>query len=135
MRRSARSLLVDLRWGLGWTSGFVLAYSAIAGAVYVIAGPPDGSLSFPQILLMYVMLGSLAGVLVGLLRPWFRTKAGATVCGMLVGAVIYLGGGITVVGSHVLREPGAVGLLLVGIVVGGLSGAKWWKQTYQSSSF
>jgi len=97
----------------------------------VIAGPPDGSLSFPQILLMYVMLGTLAGVMVGLLRPWFRRKPGATVCGMLIGAVVYLAGGMTVVGPHVLREPGAVGLLLVGIVVGGLSGAKWWKQTYR----
>lgn len=128
-----RSLSTDLRWGLGWASGFVVAYCLIATIVFVIAGPPDGPVSFSQILLTYVLLGVVAGTLVGLLRPWFRTKSGATVCGMLVGTAVYLGGGMTVAGFGVLHQPGPViALFLVGIVVGGLTGAKWWKDNFQT---
>jgi len=50
---------------------------------------------------------------------------------MLVGIAVYIGRGISVAGFGVLREPGPViALLLAAVVVGGLSGSKWWKQTY-----
>jgi hypothetical protein len=52
---------------------------------------------------------------------------------MLVGTAVYLGGGMTVAGFGVLHQPGPViALFLVGIVVGGLTGAKWWKDNFQT---
>jgi hypothetical protein len=116
---------------LRWSSGFVIGYSLIAAVVFVIAGPPDGRLSFSEILLLYVGLGAVAGVLIGLLRPFFQTRSGATVCGMIVGIAVYVGAGISVVGFRGLRDPGGmIGLLIAGIVIGGLSGSKWWKQEF-----
>lgn len=133
MRKSSGTMTENVVWGLGWSLKFVVAYSLIAGAVFVVAGPPDGPLSFPQILLMYLGLGFVAGVLIGLLRPLFRTRAGATVAGMIVGAAVYIGAGVSVAGIRVLREPGPViALMLAAVIVGGLSGSKWWKQTYSN---
>ena len=124
----------NIFWGLRWSLKFVIGYSMIAAVLFVIAGPPDGRLSFPEILLLYVGLGAVGGVLIGLLRPFFRTRLGATLCGMLVGIAVYLGAGISVVGFRGLQDPGGmIGLLIAGIVIGGLSGSKWWKQEFLKS--
>jgi hypothetical protein len=111
---------------------FVLAYSLLATVIFVVAGPPDGPLSFVGILATYVVVGILAGVVAGLFRPLSRTKLGATVLGMIVGSVLYIGGGVSLSGTGILREPGPmVAFLLAAFVVGGLSGAKWWNETHR----
>jgi len=134
VNKNASAIPANIVWGLRWSSKFVVGYSLIAAVVYIIAGPPDGRLSFPQILLLYVVLGAVAGVIIGLLRPFFRTRPGAIVCGMLVGVAVYIGAGISVVGFRGLRDPGGmIGLLIGGIVIGGLSGSKWWKQEFLKS--
>jgi hypothetical protein len=52
---------------------------------------------------------------------------------MIVGAAVYIGGGISVAGIQVMRKPGPViALLVAALIVGGLSGSKWWKQTYNN---
>jgi hypothetical protein len=128
--KSSGTITQNVVWGLRWSLKFVVAYSLIAGSVFIFSGPSDGPLSFPQILLMYLGLGVVAGIVIGLLRPLFRTRMGATVAGMIVGAAVYIGGGISVAGIQVMHEPGPViALLLAALLVGGLSGSKWWKQT------
>jgi len=127
-------MLTNIRWGLGWTLGFVIAYSLIATAVFLFAGPPPGY-SFGHLLATYLMLGVIAGVALGILRPIGKSKLGAVFLGMIVGTLIYLGGGISFYGPHLLGEPGPViALLLAGVVVGGLMGRKIWLSSRDEAS-
>jgi hypothetical protein len=120
------NILTNIRWGLGWTLGFTIAYSLIATAVFVVAGPPP-DYSFGHLLATYLILGVIAGVALGVLRPIGKTKLGAVFLGMIVGTLVYLGSGMSVYGPRMLRDPGGViGLLLAGVVVGGLMGRKSW---------
>ena len=127
------SFASNLRWGLSWSIGFVVAYSLIALAVFILAGPPPYT-SFANLILTYVILGILAGLTLGVLRPIGKTKAGAIILGMIIGILVYLGAGVSFVGVHGFRNPGGViGLLIAGLVVGGLMGRKSWISAQQQN--
>jgi hypothetical protein len=131
MHNSRHTVPENILWGLGWSSKFVVAYSLIATAIFIFAGPPPSPFSFPKILLTYVVTGAVAGILVGRLRPTLKTRIGATFCGIIVGLAIYVGGGISLAGFGVIHDPGAlVGLTIAAIVVRGFNGSKWWKQDF-----
>jgi hypothetical protein len=62
-----------------------------------------------------------------------RTKAGATILGMIIGILVYLGFGVSVEGVRGLSDPGGVmGLLIGGLIIGGLMGRKTWKDEHSS---
>lgn len=135
MDRRETSIMENVLWGLGWSARFVVAYSIIAGAIYLIAGPSQRQPTLGQILLMYITLGAISGMLVGLLRPFFRKRVGATFCGMIVGSAVYLGGGIMLAGFEVLHQVGpVVALMIPAVAGGGYLGSKWWRQTQQENA-
>jgi hypothetical protein len=122
------TVATNIAWGLSWSFRFVLVYSLLAALVYAIAGPPDKSVTLVELVGTYVVLGLLVGIVIGLLRPISRTRAGSTVLGVIVGAVVYVGGGISFFGIAIIREPGPMtAFLIAASIVGGLSGSKWWK--------
>ena len=132
-RSQPNNLLANLRWGLSWSIGFIIVYSLIALAAFLLAGPPPHE-SFAHLILTYVILGILAGLTLGVLRPIGKTKTGAIILGMIIGMLVYLGGGVSVEGVRGLGNPGGViALLIAGVVVGGLMGRKTWRATQEES--
>ncbi len=107
-----------VRWALGWTYEFARTYSraaiAIGGVLLVVllVRNPGGWLRFLILLVAtvvaYWLAATIAGVLLGLLKPLTRYALGAFAVGSLLGYTVY----------------GTLMLMLV--VVGGMGPMPWW---------
>lgn len=129
--RSRRSLISDIKWGLGWGLWLAAAFALLGAALMVmrvnIAGVPS-HFAFPLVILGYLAMGLLGGVVVGLLRPLGQHQGGATLLGMIVGIIVYAIAGIVAVGVKEFRSPaGVLSALILGIVIGGLAGRRTWR--------
>jgi hypothetical protein len=120
--RLRQELVADIRWGIGWGLWIATGFSAI---VLVLAGfrgstdYPELGLSTGSIILIYFGLGLIAGCILGLLRPFTRTKSGGFFVGWLIGSLVYGGAGLMIKGVTLLMIPVAV---ILGLAVGGTLG-------------
>lgn len=83
--------LRDLRWGLGQASYITVLFGGLGITCRVVIGDSYiPGVSLLQLTLAYVLLGSAAGVLIGLFRPLTRGLAGSAVVGGLWGICLEL---------------------------------------------
>jgi hypothetical protein len=121
-RRTRQELVGDVRWGIGWGLWIATGFSAI---VLVLAGfrgstdYPELSLSTGSIILIYYGLALIAGSVLGVLRPFTRSKLGGFFVGWLIGFLVYAGAGLMIKGITLLMVPVAV---VLGLGVGGTAG-------------
>ena len=76
--------LENLKRGVTWGAYFALAYSLIAGMIAVYRGSApfeSAGTTLPKVLAVYWGGGLLTGVVLGVLWPPGRSKAGAAVLG------------------------------------------------------
>jgi hypothetical protein len=121
-RRTRGELLDDLTWGIRWGLWMAAGFSGIALAITGFRGSPnypDIGLSIRSIIPLYFAVGLVAGGLVGLLRPFTRTKSGGFFVGWLIGSLVYGGGGLMIKGAGIMMIPVA---LILGLVIGGTLG-------------
>jgi len=88
---------VNIRWGLGWGLAFAAFYCVIALVLNALSDGeafPEKRVTLPQVLVLYVTCGVLAGLVVGALRPLTKTKMGATVVGTIVAFPVSMGFGL-----------------------------------------
>jgi len=85
--------------------------------------------SFPLVILGYFAMGVIGGLLVGVFRPLTQRRIGATILGMIIGIVVYSIAGFVAIGEkEFLSLPGLVPALVLGTVIGGLSGHSTWNK-------
>lgn len=126
--RRSRPLLTDLRWGLGRALVFATALSAWVLLLSALRGSPRFDrygMTAWQIAATYYAVGAVGGTLLGLWRPFTRTRAGATAVGALVGTVFYTGVGISMDGG--LSRSALVGGMVIGVPMGGFLAFRSWK--------
>jgi hypothetical protein len=95
MTRPQREMGSDIRWGISGAMFIAGVYSAWVMAVYVFRGSEPFSrvgMTLPLVVVTYLAVGFVAGLIVGLLRPLTRWKAGAYVVGLV--AALFGGAGI-----------------------------------------
>jgi hypothetical protein len=121
-RRTRGELIDDLKWGIRWGLWMAAGFSAIALVITGFRGSPDYpefGLSIGSIILLYFALGLIAGALVGVLRPFTRTKSGGFFVGWLIGSLVYGGAGLMIKGVGIAIIPVA---LILGLAIGGTLG-------------
>ena len=124
----------DVKWGIAWALAFATGFSAWVLLLTLLRG----SASFDEhgttawrIIGSYYATAVVAGTLLGLWRPYTRTRAGAIAVGCLVGTAVYAGVGIGMEG--VSRSTILFGAV-IGIPMGGFLGNREWKQNNRASS-
>jgi small-conductance mechanosensitive channel len=125
MSRSSR-MQHDLKWGLSWTAAFAAVYILLAFVLYAVSPNDPSRLPLARVISAYVGGALVAGVLLGLLRPFAQTRTGSTMVGLLVGPCVYLCGLLVVLGRDSFSNtPGVVGVGLGGAFIGAVLGYKW----------
>jgi CHASE2 domain-containing sensor protein len=97
-------------------------FSGIALVITGFRGSPDFpdlGLSIYSIVLLYFVLGLIAGAVLGVLRPFTRTKSGGFFVGWLIGSLAYGGAGLMIKGVGLGMIPVA---LILGLAIGGTLG-------------
>jgi hypothetical protein len=125
MSRSINEIKTDVLWALKWARNYILLFSGIGTVAWLAqAGNREMPLSLPVILFLYVSLGGIAGVIVGLLRPLAsRDRRGAMVVGALALFPIYLGANIAYRGIKSITDiPGIIGVVIGTAIMGPLFG-------------
>lgn len=124
---SNRSLRADVSWGVKWGLWFAGGYSLIALALFILQGTVVGQPSrftLPVVIAFYWAAGIISGAIVGVLKPFARSRFGAITVGALVGTFVYFLAGLTVLGpSEFLSMPGVVSTLIIGPIIGGACGS------------
>jgi peptidoglycan/LPS O-acetylase OafA/YrhL len=84
------NLLKNLKWGLRYGLIVAVAFTVIAAVITLATGEDSSSkgLSLPSLIGFYFLGGMCGGLLVGLLRPITKHKAGAILVGTLVTATL-----------------------------------------------
>jgi hypothetical protein len=84
------SLLKNLKWGLRYGLIVAIAFTVIAVTITLATGEDSSSkgLSLPTLIGFYFLGGVCGGLLVGVLRPITKHKAGAILVGTLVTATL-----------------------------------------------
>jgi hypothetical protein len=122
----------NVRWGV--TRGLFVAvlYCLWVSAVYVIRGtePFDRQgISYAALVTTYIVVGVLAGAIVGTLRPLARSKLGAF--GIGFAAAVPISGGLAIALFGAPLKWGAGGFTVVAIyaaLVGLFIGSEIWKR-------
>jgi hypothetical protein len=120
--RLRQEFLADIKWGIGWGLWLASGFSVIALVLAGFRGStdyPEFGLSTGSIVLIYFGLGLIAGCVLGLMRPFTRTKSGGFFVGWLIGFLVYAGAGLMIKGVTLLMIPVA---LVLGLAVGGTAG-------------
>jgi len=120
MRDAIKNTVDGMRNGLG----IALVLSIIAIALYIVQGPNGLArigITLPQVLLLYVLGGVIAGTIVGLLRAHVTSALSATIVGALAAFPVCICAYVLKYGalSRWDREPwilSAVGALILGAV-------------------
>jgi len=123
VKRARQELLRDIKWGIGW--GLWLA-SGFSVMVVVLAGfrgstdYPELGLTTPRIIALYYLLALVGGSVVGIFRPFAKSKLGGFAVGSLVGTLIYAGAGFAI--KDVEWQFMIPTALILGLAVGGTLG-------------
>ena len=123
-----RSLVTDLRWGLGWALGFATIYSlVVAGLVAARGSAPleRVGLTFGAIVRTYFVVALVVGALLGFLRPLASRRVGAMFVGAVCGTAVYAGVGIAMYGMG--WETVMMGAF-IGVPMGALLARSWFKK-------
>lgn len=119
-KRAPHELLRDIKWGVGWGLWLASGFSVI---VVVLAGfrgstdYPELGLSTPKIIALYYLLGLAGGSVVGILRPFTKSKLGGFVVGSIIGTLVYGGAGFVI--KDVEWQFMLPAALVLGLAVGG----------------
>jgi hypothetical protein len=90
---NAHELRANVGWGLRGGLLVAAVFSGWAAVVYVISSGgsfEERGISLPEIVSAYAAAGVAAGLLVGMLRPLTRTRAGAYFVGYLAGCIVFV---------------------------------------------
>lgn len=117
-----------MKWGLAWA----LALATFFSAWVLLLAALRGSAKFEQygmtvgeIVGAYYATAVVVGTLLGLCRPFTRTRPGAMAVGSLVGTALYSGIGVSMDGF----KPSTFLMgAIIGIPMGALLARKFWKQ-------
>jgi hypothetical protein len=91
-RTALASLASNLAWGLGWTLAFACLFSLWVGAMGVLRGShynPRYDVTTGAVVRGYFIAALIAGLALGMLRPFTRSRLGATLTGIVVGPFVY----------------------------------------------
>jgi hypothetical protein len=122
-RRTRQELLADVKWGIGWGLWIATGFSLIVLVLVGFRGStdyPELGLSTGSIILIYYALALIAGSVLGLLRPYTRTKLGGFFVGWLIGSLVYGGAGLMLKDVKPLYMVPVA--LVLGLGVGGTAG-------------
>ena len=115
-------MLRDARWGISWGLWIATGFSIIVIALAGFRGStdyPDLGLTTPVIVALYYALAVVGGSVLGLLRPFTRSKLGGFIVGSFIGIIVYGGAGFMIKGVTLMMAPVA---LILGIAIGGTFG-------------
>jgi len=123
----------DIRWGLNWGLWIATAFSILVIALAGFRGSADYpklGLTTPAIVALYYALAIVGGSVLGLLRPFSRSKFGGFIVGSIIGTLVYAGAGLAIKGADLLIVPVA---LILGVAIGGTFGyqsvkTKGWRR-------
>lgn len=118
--RDRHELKADLKWGVSVMLALMALAAVVAAIQYATKGPlPFERLgtSIGQVLLIYAIAGSVAGLALGLLRPISGTKPGGAFFGFIVAFCGYGAIGLARGSSAPLSD-----ILLISVVVAILMG-------------
>lgn len=85
-RERPRSIIVDALWGSRWGFLGAVFYSLLACALFALHGGDrhrEEGLTLPVIIAGYLVGGTVAGCIVGFLRPLTKSRIGAAVVGVI----------------------------------------------------
>ena len=129
---SSRTVIANIRWGITW--GLVLAafFSVIVGGQFVFMGPSVVSsrgMSLGTAITAYFVGCVGGGVIIGLLRPLTRRRAGALVVGVAASVPLSIASLAALQGSPQHWEEGALPFfVIVGMLLGGAWAYQWWEE-------
>jgi uncharacterized membrane protein len=129
--RSAADLRQDLKWGLAYSAGFTGFFGAIAIVGRILAGPEFSRLPITTLIAIYIVLGAVTGVLVGVFRPLTHSKVGSGGIGAIVGMFLAVLVHVATAGWSNWTSPGEVALTVIFIfagAVGGVSMRRGWER-------
>lgn len=112
---SPSSVKDDIVWGVSSFLVFAVLLCAWATVVRIVSGPGPferDQITYPKALLLYLGLGVLGGVVLGIVRPLTRTRRGTLIAGALVGAAILWSIGTFAVGIEAATRPFMLSVLL-----------------------
>jgi hypothetical protein len=126
-------LLRDIRWGVSWGLWIATGFSIIVIALAGFRGSTDYpklGLTTPGIVAIYYALAVVGGSVLGLLRPFTRSKFGGFIVGSVIGTLVYGAAGLAIKGADLLMVPVA---FILGIAIGGTFGyqsvkTKGWRR-------
>lgn len=123
--RSLADIGRDLQWGLSWSGAFTVFFTGLGVLARLIRGQkmlPGVPMS--EIILVYLILGLVGGLLVGLFRPLTQFMAGVCFLGAIWG--IFLGLCIRVMARGWRDwQPGEAVLMLFFVAGGGFIAASF----------
>ena len=122
----------DWRWGLKTGDALATIYSLFAIVVFVVlsgSAMQDKGVTLGGVIVAYYAGGTLAGLIVGMLRPLAVTLTGAIIVGVIGFAVVSCGIGLVIFGW--LNRWGPDEFMTIGLmalIFGGVFGAASWQR-------
>jgi hypothetical protein len=96
---TAKTLAINLRWGLSWAFAFAAVYVVWVTVLFAIGGQEAFArkhVTYEGTVLTYLESALGAGFMLGLLRPLNRSRPGSVLIGFATGAAIGLTGGLAI---------------------------------------
>lgn len=94
---TAKTIAINLRWGLSWAFAFAAVYVLWVTVLFAIGGQAAFArkhVTYEGTVLTYLESAVAAGLMLGLLRPFNRSRPGSAFIGFATGTAIGLAGGL-----------------------------------------
>lgn len=137
MPRSHEGIHKDVQWGVRRGLAIASVYCVWVIGIYLISGAAafeKQGTTLPRVLFLYATIGTVAGAIVGLLRPATRGKFGAYLVGWIVGVLIVTGIGISLEGLPQDWDFAVwLSIPVLSPLAGWVVGSELWKSTERDS--